>query len=1008
MIRFLLSILLVFLAAFGNFSNAQKPCFDKEPTPWADSVFQTLSLEEKIGQLFMIAAWSDPAHKSYDANGVQSLINKYHIGGLIFMQGSPARQAILTNKYQSSSRVPLLISMDAEWGLGMRLDSTIAFPRQMTLGASCNDLLTYEFGEEMARQCKRIGVHVSFSPVVDINNNPGNPVISNRAFGEDRFLVTQRGLMYMHGLQDNHVLAVAKHFPGHGDTDTDSHKDLPVIPFSRQRLDSLELYPYRELLKEGLGGSMIAHLFVPALDSTPNLPSTLSPKIVNGVLREEMGFQGLVFTDALNMQGVAKFWKPGDMDVQALIAGNDVLLFSANVGLAVDKIKAALEEGKITIADIDAKVMRILKTKEWAGLDHFTPIQINGIYDDLNNAKAKDLQRRLVEESLTVVRNEDDLIPLHTRHFKKVAVVEIGASESGIFSETVAHYMNVDRFTIEKTPEAESRKAWINKLSEYDLVIAAIVGTSNKAASNFGVSNEPILLLNELGKQTTVVLSILANPYSLTSIAELKNIPGVIIAYQDEKLTRKACGELMVGALSAEGKLPVTANSAFICQDGCSVNGGGILRWATMNGAQKTTLIAPNPIKSNLPGYQEDMMSDEKKETFVVDSKSFANVDSIALDGIRRGTYPGCRVLMAKDGLVLYDKAFGVLDDKTQEPVDLNTVYDLASITKVASGTIAAMKLVDMGKLDVNATLGTYLDIPENNAYHKVVIKDMLSHCAGFTAWIPFYTKTMSDGKLKSAIYKTEAQEGYSAQVAEGIYIQDDYKEVMFQEILKTPISSDKSYKYSDLAFYFTQHLVEKISGQPLDEFVTTYFYDPMNLQSIGYNPLTRMDRSRIAPTEDDQVFRDQHIRGYVHDQGAAMQGGVAGHAGVFSTAQDLAAIMQMLLNQGLYGGKRYITKETIDMFNTRYFQGNRRGLGFDKPAFKKNTGSTCAEASAQSFGHTGFTGTMCWADPANGMVYVFLSNRVNPDAENKLIQSMDIRTKIQHEFYKAISQVSH
>ena len=974
------------------------------PTPWADSLFQTLSLDQKIGQLFMIAAWSDPAHKDYDANGVQSLIDNYGIGGLIFMQGSPARQAKLTNRYQANSKIPLLISMDAEWGLGMRLDSTIAFPRQMTLGASANDQITYEFGSEMARQLKRIGVHVSFSPVVDINNNPDNPVISNRAFGEDRELVTRRGLMYMRGLQDNHILAVAKHFPGHGDTDVDSHKDLPIIPFDRKRLDSLEFYPYKFLVDQGLGGTMIAHLFVPALDTTKNLPSTLSPKIVNGVLRNDIGFKGLVFTDAMNMQGVAKYWKQGEMDVQALIAGNDILLFTSNIPLAIQKIKEAIADGRITEEQINEKCLRILRTKEWVGLDHFEPIQIANIYEDLNNTMAKDLQRRMIEESLTVARNDDEILPIRSREYKKIAVVEIGAGAQTEYSKTIERYVDCDIFLMEKTPESET--AWQEKLQGYDLIVAALVGTTNKASKNFGVTNESARILNRLGENTDVVLSILANPYSLTTLRELNQIESIIIAYQDDEQTRKACAELVVGALSATGKLPVTATTDFICQEGCSIDAGGILRWAGVSGKTSMTFDVNKATQEKCTpagDYEEDMMGDGREVKVTLAKSAFDKIDAIALSGIEKGAYPGCRILAAKDGWVIYDKAFGTLDWDKSEPVTENTVYDLASITKLASGTLAAMKLVDQGKLDVNKTLGDYLNIPADNPYHKVVIKEMLAHTAGFTAWIPFYTKTLHDGELKSDIYKTSPTQGFSKPVAEGIYIKDDYKEEMFNQILKTPISIDKSYKYSDLAFYFTQRLVETISGQSLDVYVTDQFYNKMNLRSMGYLPLERMPKSIIAPTEDDKTFRGQHLRGYVHDQGAAMQGGVAGHAGLFSNAQDLAAVMQMLLNGGVYGGKRLLTKETIDMFNTRYFKGNRRGLGFDKPAFTKNTGSTCPEASPSSFGHTGFTGTICWADPETGIVYIFLSNRVNPDAENKLIQTLDIRTKVQHEIYSVL-----
>lgn len=998
--------LTVLLSLILSGAKAQTPCFLESPTPWADSVFQSLSLDQKIGQFFMVAAWSDPKHRDYNAQAISNLIKNNEIGGLIFMQGSPVRQAILTNKYQAQSNIPLMISMDAEWGLGMRLDSTISFPRQMTLGAASDDKLTYDFGVEMARQLKRLGVQVSFSPVVDINNNPKNPVISNRAFGEDKDVVTNRGLMYMKGLQDNKILAVAKHFPGHGDTDTDSHKDLPVIPYSRERLDSLELYPYRELLKQGLGGSMIAHLYIPALDDTKNLPSTLSPKIVNGLLREEMGFEGLVFTDALNMQGVAKYWAPGDMDLQALKAGNDILLFSKDVPLAVERIKRALMEGEISMAEVDEHCLRILRAKEWMGLNHFEPIELSNLYADLNSPQAKELQRRMVERSLTVLSNKEETLPLNLREYTKIAVVEVGADGPTAFSMTVSNYSNCDVLIMEKNPSYDASMRWVDTLAKYDLVIADLVGTTNRASKNFGVTNESARILNAVGDKTSVVMNVLANPYALSTLRDLGNVKAVVIAYQDDDITRKACAELMMGAIGANGSLPVTATSNYICNQGCSVEGGGILRWANRDAGSSALVEVDRKLdgKGSPAGdYEEDMMASASNYKILIDNNSFARVDSIAWSGVMHGAYPGCRVLAAKDGWVVYDKSFGSLDWNSTEQVTENTIYDLASITKVASTTLGLMKLVDEGKLDVNDSLGKYLPIPKDNPYYSVQIKAMLSHTAGFTAWIPFYTRTLASGNLDTTIYKTSSTPGFTTQVANGIFIRDNYRGEMLAEIISTPNSADKSYKYSDLAFYFGQWLVEGLSGQSLDTYVDQNFYTPMGLHSIGYNPLKKFELNDIAPTEDDKIFRKQHVRGYVHDQGAAMTGGVAGHAGLFSTAQDLAAIMQMLMDGGIYRGNRLISEETIKLFNTRHFTGNRRGLGFDKPAFKRNTGSTSPEASNASFGHTGFTGTMCWADPLTGIVYVFLSNRVDPDAENRKLLQMDIRTKIQSEIYHVL-----
>lgn len=1000
-----ISFLLVTL--LGLNAIAQRPVFLDNPTPWADSLFQTMTIDQKIGQLFMVAAWSDPKRSDYNPKTIQNLIDNYGIGGIIFMQGSPGRQANLNNKFQASSKIPLMIGMDAEWGLGMRLDSTISYPRQLTLGATTNDSLIYEYGVEMARQLKRMGVHVSFSPVVDINNNPKNPVISNRSFGEDKNLVTNQSLMYMKGLQDNGILACAKHFPGHGDTDIDSHKDLPIISHDFIRLDSLELLPYCVLQEDGLGSVMTAHLYIPALDSEKNVASTLSKEIITNLLRKQMGFEGLVFTDAINMQGIAKFFKPGDAEVKALMAGNDVLLFSQNVPLAVERIKAAIADGSLDAAEIDEHCLRILRAKEWQGLNHYQPVQLKNLYEDLNNFEAIDLRRKLLEQSITVIKNADDILPLQNIIGKKIAVVSVGIEAPSDFQNTISHYSAFTPYFMEKNPDFKKAMWWRDELAKYDIVIAGLLNTGNRTKNNFGVTNESARILNSVGEKTRVILSVFANPYSLAMLKDLNNIESVLVSYQDDAMTQQVTAETIFGANAANGSLPVSANNTYRMGAGFSTQGGGKLKWINPTDYSKDAVAAIQPMDKGAHGspagdYEEDMMENSNTSPiYYASSNDIARVDAIALNGIKQGAYPGCRVLVAKNGNVVYDKSFGITDSISKTKVNEQTIYDLASITKVASSTLAAMKLVDEGKLNVDKTLGDYLNIPSDNEYSKIVIKDMLSHTAGLTPWIPFYQKTLLNGQLNPAIYKTKSQEGYTNQVADSIFILDSYKDSIYNKILSTPLNKNKTYNYSDLGYYFLQKIIEQTTGESIDKFVRETFYEPLGLSSMGYLPLERISAERIAPTENDISFRKQLIKGYVHDQGAAMMGGVAGHAGLFSSAQDLAVIMQMLNNGGTYGGKTYLKKETINAFNKRYFSGNRRGLGFDKPALTSGKGPTCKEASAMSFGHTGFTGTMCWADPKNGLVYVFLSNRVNPNAENKKLQSLDIRTDIQEEIYR-------
>ncbi|MBL7943164.1 MAG: hypothetical protein JNM00_10385, partial [Flavobacteriales bacterium] len=607
----------------GFHARVNKPCFLEQATPWADSVLAAMTVEEKIGQLFMVAAWSDEKHKDYDPAGIEKLIRDYHIGGLIFMQGGPVRQANLTNRYQRISKLPLLIAMDAEWGLGMRLDSTMSFPRQMTMGAIQDETLVYEFGLEMSRQCKRLGVHVSFSPVVDINNNPRNPVISNRSFGEDIEVVTRLSKLYMQGLQNGHVLAVAKHFPGHGDTEVDSHKDLPVIPHDKTRLQEVELYPFNQLIQDGLGGVMTAHLYVPAYEPTPNIPATVSPRIINDLLQREMNFDGLVFTDALNMQGVAKYYAPGELDLKALLAGNDMLLFSQNVPLAVNKIKTALDSGLISMQELDRHCLKILRTKEWTGAHLRTVIETDNLIDDLNTGEAELLRTNVIEESITVLRNGCNIIPVVPDANEKVAVVCVGGSAGNAFEAALSHYFPFDTFIMDKNPEFKTSIALHDTLCQYDLVIAAMMNTSNRAQKKFGLSNEAARILDAIGMSTDVVLCVFANPYGLDVLRDIDNIEGLVVAYQDDPATHGICAEAIAGALGVNGALPVTATADYHPGMGFSLPETGRLRWVSPEyvGLHTSCVLGKQPElpygaasmndhpEESSRGYKEDMMA---------------------------------------------------------------------------------------------------------------------------------------------------------------------------------------------------------------------------------------------------------------------------------------------------------------------------------------------------------------------------------------------------------------
>jgi beta-N-acetylhexosaminidase len=941
--------------------------------PWADSIFKTLSEEERIGQLFMVAAYSnkDQAHVSE----ISKLVKDYKIGGLIFFQGGPVREAILTNQYQQQARVPLMISIDGEWGLSMRLDSTVIFPKQMTLGALQNDSLIYEMGKEIALQCKRIGIHVNLAPVADVNNNPNNPVINYRSFGENKYKVAQKAIMYMKGMQDQFVMANAKHFPGHGDTDTDSHLALPVIKHSKARIDSIELYPFKQMMKEGLGSVMVAHLFIPSLDSTKNTATTLSPNVVNGLLKNDLGFKGLAFTDALNMKGVSSFYQPGEVDLKALLAGNDVLLFAEDVPKAIGYIKTAIKEGKISQKEIDKRCLKILKSKEWLGLNKQQPIVLDSIYSDLNNDASERINRKLYKEALTLIKNSNELLPLKRLDTTKVATLNIGVKKSSVFSKTVDKYTKATHFYLSSNPSEEDIQRIKTQLKNYNTVLVLLGGMNQRPGSNFGVNASVVNLIEQLSLSSKTVLSLLGNPYAIKKQPLLTKATSVIVCYEGRHYTEEFAAQLIFGGIEAKGKLPITISNEF-------PEGHGLI-------TSKTRVSYVNP------------------KDLGMKKSHFKRIDSIVNTSIKNGVFPGCQIVAIKDGQLFFEKSYGYLTyDKKIEVTD-TTIYDIASITKITASTAAIMKYHEMGEVPVDSTLGFFLpQLVEGTPYAHLRIKEMLAHQAGLVPFIPFYTKTL---KLKSPnpeIYSTVQTPKFNVQVAENLFISASYKDSIFKQILASPLGS-KTYKYSDVGYYFTQEILQNKTGKALNILVDSLFYKPMGLTRIGYLLLNKFDKNTIAPTENDNYFRHQLIHGYVHDQGAAMIGGVAGHAGLFSNASDLAIFMYMLSNYGTYGGERYLKEETVKLFTSSPFaeSGNRRGLGFDKPIRSGTGGPTCDGCtSLSSFGHSGFTGTITWADPENGLVYVFLSNRVNPSAENNKLLSLGVRTKIQQILYDAIN----
>lgn len=947
----------------------QDPPFYLKNTVWADSVFKTLSPDERIAQLFMVAAYSNKDKNHFD--DIKELIDKYKIGGLIFFQGGPVRQAVQTNCYQSCSKVPLFVAIDAEWGLAMRLDSTTKFPRQMTLGAIQNDSLVYEMGKEIARQCKRMGMQINFAPVVDINNNPLNPVISNRSFGEDKYNVTKKALMYMKGMQDNFVLANAKHFPGHGDTDSDSHKTLPTVKASRNRLDTLELYPFKELFSQGLGSIMVAHLSIPALDTTKNQASTLTKSIVTGLLKDTLGFKGLIFTDALNMKGVSKFYKPGEVDVKALIAGNDVLLFAEDVPTAIAEIKKAIERKEISQEEIDKRCMKILLAKQWSGLNQHQKIKIKNLYVDLNTKKADLINRKLTQASLTLLQNKNNIIPLQNLDTLKIASVSLGYKEMNSFQTTLSNYAPVKHFGIDKDAKQFMFDSLLSQLKNYNRIIVHLNNTNNRPDKDFGITSQSKLFLKALMKQNSVVINIAANPYILAKIDSLELADAVLMSYEDNEYSATYSAQLIFGGIAASGKLPISVG-----------------KYKVGTGIDTKTIR----FKYTIP------------EELGIDSKLLNKIDTIALKGVKDKIYPGCQIMVVKKGNVIYQKSFGYHTYENKTKVKSDDLYDIASITKIAASTASIMKLKDENKIKLDEHLCYYLPYLEGSNKQNIVIREMLTHQAGLKDWIPFWMKTVNkDGTYKEGIYNTTPNDFYTKQVAKNLYINTNYEDTIYKRIIESPVKDAGKYLYSDLGYYFLKQIIEKQTGMKENDFVQKSFYAPLGLTTMGYMPTERFALNKIVPTEFDAKFRKQLVHGYVHDQGAAMLGGVGGHAGLFSNANDLAVMMQLFMNKGEYGGVRYFDTATVSEFTKcQYCTDNRRALGFDKPETNsEKTSPVCGCVSYLSFGHAGFTGTLAWADPASDLIYIFLSNRVYPDAEDNKLAKSGIRTKIQEMIYE-------
>ena len=958
-----------------------------ERAHWVDSVYNSLSLNERIGQMFIYTV--APQLDAKNINHLKAIIKDYKIGGLLFSGGEVANQVKLTNIAQEETNIPLMITFDGEWGLAMRLKKTPRFPRNMVLGCISDESLLYAYGKEVGRECAELGVHVNFAPVADVNINPANPVINTRSFGELPANVSEKIIAYSKGLESQNVLAVSKHFPGHGDTSVDSHKSLPVLDFDRARLNKIELKPFKDYINAQLGGVMVGHLHIPALDPENNVPSSLSRPIITGVLKDSLEFGGLVFTDALEMRGVSS---SPDRCLQAILAGNDMLLTPRAMRSELDAILQAVKLGVISPGLIEERCKKILTYKYEMGLNVRPKVKLSGLAESLNSTEASLLIDNLEAASITLFKNDNSVLPF-SDSFKKIACIYTGdeASYKTLFGQLSDRY-DVGKFKMPTQLSVADRNRLEKSISSYDRVLICIDrGDLERYNTFFSAlkSNRPIGYLFFVGGHKLHLME-----------RSLQSADLAILAHTSNKVTQRTVSDILLGIKEATGKLAVSIGNSFPA--GSDWKGKA---------------------KQDKPILAQDLQ---------LNLSMLNHIDSVVDEAIRNKAFPGCQVFVTKDGIPIYDKAFGTftgVGSKSVEPTDL---YDLASVSKTTGTLLAIMKLYDKGLLNLTDYVSKYLPELVGTDKEHITIEELLYHEAGMAAGMSIHNMLIDSKSFNGPLYrasrdskhtvrlgrrlwanpKYKFNEGISSKVPDGNYTVQIADNLWFSSEVGDSIRSSifnsrlltKRYRYSCLGFILLQQVVETVSKSKLDVFLDANFFVPMGLTDICYNPLRYFDKDCLVPSTDDKFLRKEVVQGFVHDELAALQGGVSGNAGQFASARAVATIYQLLLDGGFYKGKRYLSESTCRLFTTKKSKNSRRGLGFDKPDFEKLDKSIyLKDLPAEVFGHTGYTGSCVWADPKNGIVFVLNCNRTYPAVWPNKLAELNIRERIQQAIYDSL-----
>ena len=953
---------------------------------WVESKLMKMSLKEKIGQLFIHTV--EPVATPQNKKNISDAVKEYKVGGLLFSGGEWINQVNLTNYAQGMAEVPLLMTFDGEWGLAMRLKNTVSYPKNRVLGGIQDNQLIYEYGKEVARQCRLIGVHVNFAPVADVDNNPQNPVINTRSFGSHPANVAEKVVAYARGLEDGGVLSVSKHFPGHGDTNVDSHKALPVLNFSRERLDSIELRPFRQAIAAGLGGVMVGHLEVPAIAKET---ASLSADMIN-LLRDELGFKGLVFTDALEMKGVSN---NKDVCARALMAGNDMLLAPRNLKRELDGVLRAVKDGRISEEQIAEKCRKVLTYKYLLGLHEEQKIQLSGLEKRLQASAGKDLKARLEKAAVTVVSNDGGVLPMDMK-LQGTLLLNIGkASEGQAFSARLQRRLS---HKLVQAP-ANNTTELVEQLSAAERIIVAIHTEKYEAY-------RPMLL--QLSKKLPVVYVYLTPMKRIYNKGSYwKEAAAVVLGHSSSEEVQEFVADALVGKEICIGRLAVDVKDFRKAGEGV-----------------------------DLSAWKENKVY--RPEDYGMSSEVLGKIDEIVKEGMAKEAFPGCQLVIWKDGVPVYDKCFGTFTYHKKRLVQADNLYDIASLTKITGTLLAVMKLYDEGKFGLTDRIADYVPVLKGTPKERITIEELLHHQSGLPSFWPFYQEAIDDSSYQTSFYKNRRDalhktqvdrrlwvvddfkykdewiagslsEEFPYEIVEGMYVGAAFKNRMLEMLASDEIPlKDRRYRYSCLNFMLLKEMVEKISGMPMDVYLEKEFYQPMGMTHTLYRPLRKFGKEQIVPTvEKDYLRKGKTLQGEVHDEIASFMGGVSGNAGLFSTARDVAKVCQLFVDKGMYGGRRYISHNTCDFFMNHLSRISRRALGFDKPDMKNPEKSPCAEeVPAEVVGHTGFTGTCAWADPKNRLVFVFLSNRIYPRVfDHKGLMSLNIRPRIQQVMYQALQE---